>query len=418
MKRIIVVIFALCTTVVYGQRIGYGELNRSSYLLKTEFGVERVGEEIEEGDTITLISYSAKTSRWKASRLNVTGYIHDGKLVQSYNLLEIKKSLLDPEKNKYRFEKLEEEIKELKQSKIDDSIFLIEERNRLAEQKQLAEQKADETVSEYNVKASIAKPVQLTMTKEEKFIEENFPSIPVAQWYRGMRFINRYSWQVCSVNDVVERVVKCPQGRCIRTYVLFDCGGEISEREFNGAKLELTGKENVDLIYLDEVDKAKELLLDKTLYILTNIWLKESEDVKDGVYYSGGKQFIAVKIIKIGAGTEDGPVRMVFKTPEGKEYFLDVRFSNTNRGKYLGVFGCDFWNVFSFSNPKTTYPNISASHWKQIQDRKISVGMSEAAVRLSWGPPEKINRSSSGQEQWVYSGQYVYIKNKVVTAWN
>lgn len=54
--------------------------------------------------------------------------------------------------------------------------------------------------------------------------------------------------------------------------------------------------------------------------------------------------------------------------------------------------------------------------------KKVLIGMTKDNVRLSWGNPTKINRSSRGLEQWVYrrgnSSQYVYFDNGKVSAWN
>ena len=57
-----------------------------------------------------------------------------------------------------------------------------------------------------------------------------------------------------------------------------------------------------------------------------------------------------------------------------------------------------------------------------IADKKIIIGMPAAAVRASWGDPDKINTSNhSGRviEQWVYklNNNYVYLENGVVTSW-
>ncbi len=54
----------------------------------------------------------------------------------------------------------------------------------------------------------------------------------------------------------------------------------------------------------------------------------------------------------------------------------------------------------------------------RVLQHKVGVGMPETLVILSWGKPDKINRSSSGSDQWVYDNQYVYVENGVVTAWN
>lgn len=48
----------------------------------------------------------------------------------------------------------------------------------------------------------------------------------------------------------------------------------------------------------------------------------------------------------------------------------------------------------------------------------IKVGMPVVLVYMSWGSPERINRSSYGSDQWVYDGQYLYIENGKVQSWN
>jgi hypothetical protein len=55
--------------------------------------------------------------------------------------------------------------------------------------------------------------------------------------------------------------------------------------------------------------------------------------------------------------------------------------------------------------------------WKVILDEKVRVGMTEEMALLSWGPPENINRSSTG-DQWVYKGQFLYFSGGKMTAFN
>lgn len=50
--------------------------------------------------------------------------------------------------------------------------------------------------------------------------------------------------------------------------------------------------------------------------------------------------------------------------------------------------------------------------------RKVRVGMPLELLLISWGKPEEINRSSYGPDQYVYGGQYVYVEDGKITAWN
>lgn len=55
--------------------------------------------------------------------------------------------------------------------------------------------------------------------------------------------------------------------------------------------------------------------------------------------------------------------------------------------------------------------------WNTILNEKLIVGMTEEMVRLSWGKPKKINRSSD-RDQWVYKDQYIYFENGKMTSFN
>jgi len=73
---------------------------------------------------------------------------------------------------------------------------------------------------------------------------------------------------------------------------------------------------------------------------------------------------------------------------------------------------------------KSACSNASSSEVRRsIIEEKVFVGMRQADVERAWGKPSRINRSSYGDDQWVYdraaSSQYVYIGAEgCVTAWN
>ncbi|HUK59316.1 MAG TPA: hypothetical protein VLV50_08805 [Stellaceae bacterium] len=64
--------------------------------------------------------------------------------------------------------------------------------------------------------------------------------------------------------------------------------------------------------------------------------------------------------------------------------------------------------------------NISEADKQTLRERKVFIGATSEMVRLSWGPPQKINRTfmtDSTHEQWVYpSGSYLYIDNGILSA--
>lgn len=274
------------------------------------------------------------------------------------------------------------------------------------------------------------------LSEEEKFIDENFPFIHMADWRQGMRFMvetdkyaelgsrtelrfskykksgpnavrplqKDYQGKIFTVINLEERLVSCPRGRCTRTYVVMECEGNKFEYEFIGSIDEMRQKDvftTIDkLICIDEIDKARELLINKKLFFL-----------KDPLS-AHQTQFIPVTITNVGMGSTllYGPIKIIYAVESGKEYEIELKLSGTNI--YSGG-GKKFNDVFRFNNPKNKYPEISEEIWKLIQNGKVRIGMTEKECELSWGKPEKINTtvlSSGKQEQWVYSASsYLYF---------
>lgn len=109
------------------------------------------------------------------------------------------------------------------------------------------------------------------------------------------------------------------------------------------------------MVYLKDVDTAKELLVGKTVYIQS-----ESARVDDANNYSGYRD-IAIPvnteatITAIGVGSQAYPVKIVFKDTQGHSYYLEVALSRTNSGMDLNDFQGEkrmkyFSNAFSFTN--------------------------------------------------------------------
>jgi hypothetical protein len=296
-----------------------------------------------------------------------------------------------------------------------------------------------------------------TLTAEKKFVVDNFPYIHMADWKKGMRFMvqQRYStdsdnpiiasklklkpykkkgnakeplqkdyeFKIFTVEGLEERDVSCPRGRCTRTYVILNCEGEKFEYEYFSGRINEMRNSDVfttidKLIYLDEIDKAKQILIGKKFYILENIHYMTS---------SNHPRFVQITIKDIGIGSSSpsvgiggvlsGPVKIVYEIESGKENSTEVKLSGTNVYTKGGKW---FHEVFSFENPKNNYPEITDEIWDLIQNRKVKIGMTERECELSWGKPENINTtvSDSGrQQQWVYSTtSYLYFDNGKLTS--
>lgn len=63
--------------------------------------------------------------------------------------------------------------------------------------------------------------------------------------------------------------------------------------------------------------------------------------------------------------------------------------------------------------------NLGNDDWQLILDGKVKIGMTKEMCDLSWGKPKSINETiTSGKksEQWVYSDNYLYFDNGILTA--
>jgi hypothetical protein len=73
--------------------------------------------------------------------------------------------------------------------------------------------------------------------------------------------------------------------------------------------------------------------------------------------------------------------------------------------------------TFREKNANKYEQRFGKGNWLKILDGKVIIGFTEEMVLLSWGKPEDINRSSSG-DQWVYDGQYLYFENGILKSFN
>lgn len=150
-------------------------------------------------------------------------------------------------------------------------------------------------------------------------------------------------------------------------------------------------------IYTPEIDGFKQKYLDTELY--TKFPVK-------------GKKFKKVKIIQVGAGSDDKPIRVIVENELGEKEQIDICTCGTNvSSTYADAYY--FLNYFQFENPKNSYKG-SDEIWEIICQSKIKIGMTENDLKLSWGEPEKINEtvvSGVVHRQYVYADQYVYVEN-------
>lgn len=188
-------------------------------------------------------------------------------------------------------------------------------------------------------------------TPEERFLSANFPNLSLCRWYEGMRFM----------------VIPGERDEYLRTFTDSLTGRDVSTGalkhkvlEYRGHETTARGYEHINfrclddqkayyvelrnvafsdycekvanggvraLAYLGDVDKARELLIDKDMFLRGNIFFRDNKGTPVEVTL---KEDTQVKIEKVGVGTRDFPVKIIFRYTDGQLYFQEVTMSRTN----------------------------------------------------------------------------------------
>ena len=233
--------------------------------------------------------------------------------------------------------------------------------------------------------ASSSSPDSLSPDEETDFITTHFSLKQLCKWTPGMKFMfipdssDEFVPILCKYedgkevdNDLLksktleytgseETVHETYIGKIYTSRFIFQCEDHKYYYEMKDVKLNDLCDQNPyasipALVYLQDVNKAKELLIGKTLYTRTTI--AKTDDANS---YSGYREVnIAkgepVKITTIDVGNKSFPVKITFIDRKGVSYYIDVAMSKTNSGMEPADFQAEkrinyFPNAFSFTNP-------------------------------------------------------------------
>lgn len=189
----------------------------------------------------------------------------------------------------------------------------------------------------------------------QDFVSKNFRFRSMCDWQEGMRFMvvpEKYDLVVNTFRDaetnkevsngklrykimVYRNHTKGSNGREQINFVCQD-DGRIYYYELPNGDFEdyCYGKQGVPtLAYLDDVDKARELLLGQTLITRQPIFYIDTQYEGDGMEEVRIPENTEVVVKHIGVGTRKYPVKIIVEDPKtGKEFFQHVVMSRTNNG--------------------------------------------------------------------------------------
>lgn len=261
-------------------------------------------------------------------------------------------------------------------------------------------------------------PKTSVIGEEDSFIEQNFPLQILCDWTPGMKFMFIPSgkelfmpiffnydderstdnvslkFKILDFIGIEEKKKEIYSGTNYSTRFVFECEGKKYYSEFKNTSQSDLCKRNprasiAGLVYLKDVDIARETLVGKVVYFQARI-----ARVDDPNSYSGYKDVTVPKdervtITEVGVGSKSYPVKIIFEDSKGNSLYAEVALSRTNSGMDVADFQAEkkmryFSNAFSFTNKSlnsldaiknkyiglTVYPKktIEAVHKMNIED--------------------------------------------------
>ncbi|HKC89477.1 MAG TPA: hypothetical protein VKG02_26070 [Blastocatellia bacterium] len=259
-------------------------------------------------------------------------------------------------------------------------------------------------------KKSESKPVEVAPTV--------FPYHPIGSW-TGKRFIflPKPKGSESGTYEDFSRAIthKKYAGRIARVVSADDSGASAYiefEMEDDHERLRVftvANKESVrGMALVDDIENAHKQWAGKTLW--GKMLMISSYDEQSGeVTLTPVKKFGPLKVVEVAPGwDEEKPVRFKLETPDGKRGFVDLNLSGTNVHKGARHLS-RFEDHLLAEDPRLKH-KWRADVWRAIEKGQVYAGMTEEQVKMSWGEPDQVTRTATG-EVWTYqSGALVFRK--------
>lgn len=265
-------------------------------------------------------------------------------------------------------------------------------------------------------------PEKKSETKPVEAASTPFPYHPIGSW-AGKRFIflPRPKGAESGTYEDFNRAITHQKyaGRVARVVSADDSTASAYiefEMEDDGEKLRVftvANKESVrGLALVDDIENARKQWAGKTVW--SKMLMISSYDEQSGaVTMTPVKKFGPLKVVDVVPGwDEEKPVRFKLETPDGKQGFVDLNLSGTNVRKEVRLLS-RFENHLLAENPRLKH-KWGPSIWSAIEKGQVYAGMTGEQVKMSWGEPEKVTRTATG-EVWTYQSGALVIKKGILS---
>lgn len=264
----------------------------------------------------------------------------------------------------------------------------------------------------------------VVITPEQRFIAD-VGVIPFAQWRKGKRFYVTddkialaFGASAYGIDGLKGRLISYAGVDSVpdvagknATVLYFDTdGGHRLRYRIDSPVAAVLSRASVDIpfaIDLDVVAWVHELLATKRFFILTSSWFDEKGNPMSG------RKFIPVTIERVVPGNSVYPLRVRFIDENGVKGSVYMSLGASRQATR------NFDTLFSFSDPKLNYPNISDENWANIISGRVVLYMTRDECRLALGSPKEIERRpgySGVMERWIYTdGTYLVFEDGILS---
>lgn len=262
-------------------------------------------------------------------------------------------------------------------------------------------------------KAEVRRQNSEAPTPEQKLLRE-VTHQPFSSWTPGKEFIVTDS-KIAMVLTPAEAAAGLREGDVIRfrsmSPLLTVMGDSVADISFDSPGIPVTlsyrsemtpdALRSAGAVFLpftvekSMVQQADSLLRGRRLYLLTS-----HRSTADGSSAAEGRKFVPVTVDSVVAGNSAFPLRLIFTDASvGTTYSTFINADSPTHTSRA------FHRLFSFSDPRKNYPQISDEVWDCITRSTVRNEMTSIECRLALGAPAEIDRSlgtGSMGERWTY----------------
>lgn len=276
------------------------------------------------------------------------------------------------------------------------------------------------------IDSSVVKRQHASKATPEQELLKNYAPQPPSKWQHGHRFRvvdNRISLIFTSASSPASSLVGKDLIFTSASPAVSVTGTDATELRFRtddggsfyyNVPTELNALDTLErldipfTVDMDLVGRLDNALRGMKLFIRTPAWYEADGERKA----TGGLRHIEVEVDSVGPGNTSFPAAVYFHILDPAMAALAFPSGNpTERMVYMSVgkgatATRNFDTLFSFDNPRKSYPGIEKEVWELIIRSKVRIGMSREECRLAIGAPTSVLRTPTYggmRESWSYT---------------